>query len=380
MSELRALLVTPLSGPLARFGRATATALRLWAEEAADLPPPWGGVQLDLRDAHPDPADAIQSGLASGPQLVFGPYGSRPSLRALASTEHLVWNHGGASSAIRWPAFPRVVNVLAPASSYFRGTLEAVRSVDPDARRVVILYAATGFGRDVAQGATQAGQELGFDVTAEGFNRGDAARRPGTLPAAEVLLVAASFDDELEIARILLGRAWRAVGFVGAGVDEVLAPLGDAREGLLGPAQWIATAALEPDEGPDVDWFVSRYRSAVGGDPPYPAAQAFAAGLLASRCLRECWQNDRTAWPGEPRVALPAEAPPIDEAAQLAVARRLACRTLYGDFRLDPLTGLQVGHQVITVQWQKGRRQAIWPPNMAEAALAYPRVQLRSGQ
>ncbi len=112
------------------------------------------------------------------------------------------------------------------------------------------------------------------------------------------------------------------------------------------------SAITRPDEGPNVDWFVDRYRSAVGADPPYPAAQAFAAGVLAARCLRG--------------------AKSADDAAQLAVARHLACRTLYGDFRLDPATGLQVGHRVVTVQWQQGRRRAIWPPDLAEAALRYP--------
>ena len=112
------------------------------------------------------------------------------------------------------------------------------------------------------------------------------------------------------------------------------------------------SAITRPDEGPNVDWFVDRYRSAVGADPPYPAAQSFAAGVLAARCLRD--------------------AKSVDDAAQLAVARHLACRTLYGDFRLDPATGLQVGHRVVTVQWQQGRRRAIWPPELAEAALRYP--------
>ncbi len=294
----------------------------------------------------------MREGLTSRPHLVFGPYGSGPARQALATAQRLVWNHGGASESIRWPAFPQVVNVLAPASSYFRGALEAVRCADRGARRVTILHATTGFGLEVARGATEAAGKLGFDVTALGFGSGDVARATATLPEAEVLLVAGSFDDELECARGLLGRSWRAVGLVGAGVDEVLAPLGAAREGLLGPAQWIAPAAVEPDEGPDVDWFVARYRSAVGADPPYPAAQAFVAGVLAARCLRD--------------------AKSVDDAAQLAVARHLACRTLYGDFRLDPATGLQVGHRVVTVQWQQGRRRAIWPPDLAEAALRYP--------
>lgn len=361
MTELLALLVTPLSGPLARFGRAGASALRLWAAEAADLPPPWRGIRLDLHDAHPDAAAAMRRGLASQPHLVFGPYGSGPSLQALAAAERVVWNHGGASASIRWPAFPRVVNVLAPASTYFRGTLEAVRGVDLEARRVAILHATTGFSSDVATGAAAVARELGFEVTAKGFGAGGAVRAATMLPEAEVLLVVGSFDDELESAPSLLERSWRAVGFVGAGVDEVLAPLGDAREGLVGPAQWVATATLEPDEGPDVNWFLARYRTAVGGDPPYPAAQAFAAGVLAARCLRESWEEHR----GAP-----------DEGAQLAVARRLACRTLYGDFRLDPVTGLQVGHRVVTVQWQEGRRRAIWPSDLAEAAFRYPRARV----
>jgi branched-chain amino acid transport system substrate-binding protein len=370
VSELLALLVTPLSGPLARFGEAGAAGLRLWAQWAADLPEPWQRVRLELLDAHPDAAHAMRRGLASGPQLVFGPYGSSPALQALAATKRLVWNHGGASERICWPAFPGAVNVLAPASSYFWGALEAVRSVDPDARHVAILHAETGFGSDVARGAARAAREFGFAVNAKGFRPGNAARAAATLPAGEVLLVAGSFVDELESAKALLRRPWRAVGFVGAGVDEVLASLGDAREDLLGPAQWIATARSEPDEGPDVEWFQTRYRLLVGVDPPYPAAQAFAAGLLAARCLRECREAD-AADRGARVVGAATDRAP-DDVAQLAVARRLTCRTLYGDFRLDPETGLQVGHRVVTVQWQAGRRRVVWPPDLAEAAIRYP--------
>jgi hypothetical protein len=46
-----AALVTPLSGPLARYGRAGAAALALWAAEAQ--------VELELTDAHPSAAAAL---------------------------------------------------------------------------------------------------------------------------------------------------------------------------------------------------------------------------------------------------------------------------------------------------------------------------------
>jgi branched-chain amino acid transport system substrate-binding protein len=353
VSELRALVVTPLSGPLAGFGRTTAAALRLWADQAVELPRPWRAVRLAVEDAHPDPALAMRRGLTSGPHLIFGPYGSGPTLQALRATGHVVWNHGGAVSTIRWPAFPGVVNVLSPASTYFLGILEAVRSVEPKpGGGAVVLHARSGFGADVARGAAEAASRLGFRTTAIGFAQGEAERAASRVPDADVLLVAGSFEDELAAARVLLQRPWRAAGFVAAGVDEVLAPLGATREGLLGPTQWMASAGREPDEGPDSQWFANRYRSAVGEPPSYPAAQAFAAGVLAARCLRE------------------AEA--VDDAGQSAAARRLVCRTLYGRFRLDPATGLQVGHRVLTVQWQDGSRRIVWPRNLAERPLRYP--------
>src|SRR5260370_6219145 len=54
MASLHAALVTPLIGPLAPLGQACATGLALWAKHAASLPPPWTGVELDVRDIGSD--------------------------------------------------------------------------------------------------------------------------------------------------------------------------------------------------------------------------------------------------------------------------------------------------------------------------------------
>ena len=53
MTTLRAVLVTPLSGPLARFGILGATALRLLATYAPALAARWTSVDLEVVDAHP---------------------------------------------------------------------------------------------------------------------------------------------------------------------------------------------------------------------------------------------------------------------------------------------------------------------------------------
>lgn len=352
---LRATLVTPMTGPLARYGRAGHAALRLWAERAADLPRPWQRVQLSLRDAHPDPIRAVRAAVAARPHVLFGPYGSSPAVAAAGATRQTIWNHGGATSQLAWPAFAHVVNVLAPASSYYHGALRCVRAANPSARSVCILYVDSGFARDVAHGAVARAEQLGFDVTAVACKSGRAEAAARALADADVLLIAAGFEDELAAASVALARSWQALALVGAGVDEVLQPLGLRREGLIGPAQWTAATAPEPDEGPDAAWFVARYRAAYQADPAYPAAQAFAAGLLCARCIRETGS--------------------VADAELRDAAARLRCTTLYGAFDLDPETGIQIGHEVLTVQWQDGKRQVVWPPQRAVKALAARRPQ-----
>ena len=139
---------------------------------------------------------------------------------------------------------------------------------------------------------------------------------------------------------------------MGAGVEEVLAELGRGREGLLGPAQWLAEVAPRPDDGPAAAEFVTAYRRRTGSEPPYPAAQAFAAGVIATRCLRE--------------------AGTADDDALMAAACDVEVTTMFARFRLDPRTRRQVGHEVLTVQWQDGVRRVIWPPERAQAPLRYP--------
>lgn len=354
MPVLEALLVTPLTGPLALFGRASAQGLSLWTDSAANLPAPWQAVQLEVRNSGSDPAGAMRVALASRPDVVFGPYGSAPMRAVARVSDRVIWNHGGASASLTRPTFPRVINVISPATAYFTGVLEAVRASDPAASTVAFLHTTTGFGRDIAAGVQAAASDLNFAVHFMPFAPGQATTQLENVPHADILLVAGNFADEQKLAPALLERSWRAAAFVGAGVEEVLADLGERREGLLGPAQWLEAVPLQPDEGPDIRWFVTNYKRRFDTGPAYPAAQAFAAGLLFARCLRENGGN-------------------IDDEAQLAAANQLACTTLYGKFRLDPSTGLQAEHRVLLIQWQQNVRRVVWPPEYAERALHYPR-------
>src|SRR5437660_4844715 len=150
MTTLHAALVTPLTGPLAPFGQASATGLAVWAKYAARLPTPWTKVELDVRDTGSDPGAAMRAAVAREPDVLFGPYGSSTMLAAMRVTDRVGWNHGGATSRLCRPAFPQVINVLSPATTYFTGVLQLVRATDPGAVTVSLLHTSTGFGQDVA--------------------------------------------------------------------------------------------------------------------------------------------------------------------------------------------------------------------------------------
>jgi ABC-type branched-subunit amino acid transport system substrate-binding protein len=336
--RLCAALVTPLSGPLARYGRSGATALRLWAAEA--------GVDLAIADAHPSAAAAVAS-VAEQHRIdvLFGPYGSGPAVAAARAAPSVLWNHGGASARLVRQAFPHVVNVPAPAATYLSAVIGALDAAELAGAQAVLLHSRTGFGREVAAGALGAAGDIGLDVIAIPFDPGDGdgAARSVQGRGADVLLVAGGFDDELAIAARLLRRRWRAAAFVAAGVDEILTTVADRLTGVYGPCQWLPDAAPQPQDGPDSRWFTTAYLQAAGSPPPYPAAAAFAAGVLWQRCTRDAGET-------------------MPEAVQ-AAAERLTTTTLFGAFRLDPVTGLQEGHRVGVVQWRRGRRQTITPPS-----------------
>ena len=345
MKPIRAAMVTPLNGPLALYGRVAGEAVGLWAEEVAEPE----SVALTLYDTHPDPVSAVRQAEASRPDVLFGPYGRGPALAVARATSRLVWNGGGATARLAAPEFENVVNIPAPAASYFEGGLEAIRAADPQVGSVVVIHTGRGFSGEVARGAVSSAKRMGMTCAEVLFQPGRAGESLSRAPGGDVLAMVGSFEDELEVVRAVKRRRWRAVLSVAAGVDEVLEALGDRREGLLGPAQWTPGVAPRPDLGPDAQWFVSAYDRRFGASPPYPAVQALAAAIIWSECVRA--------------------AGTLDDEALLVQARRLDVRTLYGGFRLHPVTGLQVGHRVVTVQWQDGVRRVVWPPHRAEACL-----------
>jgi branched-chain amino acid transport system substrate-binding protein len=359
-----------VSGRYALQGRQVLAGLRTWVEvvnASEGLRVHGAGARAPVRLVYYDDASSPAKAAANAERLLdadavevlIGPYASdltRAVLPVARRRGRVLWNHGGASDDIHVEG-GRAVGILTPVSRYFGGLIELARSFDPDAVRVALLHRrSSGFGHLAALGVGAAASDAIFvtDVITYSPLRSDL---PSVIASLErqrpdVVISAGSFDDEVVLARALLesGLPVKAVGLAAAAMQEFPQALGTHAEGFLGPSQWEPRLAYVADFGPGPDEATQGIR-AQGAPPDYPAAQAYAACLIAQRCLEEAGADDESLW---------------------RAACALDCGTFFGRFRIDPATGLQVGHEVVLVQWRRGRKLVVWPPPVSEARPLYP--------
>ena len=326
-AEIRAAAALALSGRFGPMGRQSAEGLRAWASRS--------GVSLRIEDDRSDPglSARLASSLAPSADLLFGPYGSGPGRAVadeMADRPEVVWNHGAAATS-RTGA--RMVDVLGPAESYWRG-LPAVLSDGGGEVRLALVRAPGGFGRAVHDGALQALDAAGIVPVATGDLEGeDAAVVVARAKAAGAAWVVGGgrIEDDLALAAEVAGAGLRAA-LVVCGVRSVLDAVGRDVIGWLGPVQWDGDESRLPRPLP------------AGSD--YPAAQALAAGIVAERALE-------LAGSSEP-------------AALWDAARALRTTTFLGPFAIDD-EGRQTAHAPAIVRWEAGpegpRRRVVWRPS-----------------
>lgn len=308
-----------LTGRYAGHGLQVLQAAQLWAERS--------GVEI----VHYDDGSRIGRAAENAERLLehdrvrilLGPYSSSLAREVTAVAEahgRVLWNHGGSSDEI---AGPHVVSTPTPASRYFAALPSWLQRAVPDIRTITILSSGRGsFAPHVARGLAGEAAAMGYAV-----EHVDLARQPP--PGAEVLVLAGSFEEEVEVMRSRPEA--RVIAAVAAGVSGFHEALGALADGVVGPSQW------EPD--PHSDWFARTFEERFGRQPDYPAAGAFAMGLVIDECIRRAGS--------------------LHDHRLREVAVDLDVETFYGRFRIDAQTGRQIGHRMLLVQWAHGRTRVI---------------------
>ena len=322
-----------LSGRFSRFGRQAARALEAWA--TLD-----GGAHVLIED---DASDVRQlrtalPQVAAASDLLLGPYSTllmRAAGELAAEAGWTVWNHGGSGDDAETAHPGHVISVLTPARRYAEPFLAYLASGTPAAAQLRIAHGTGRFGRQVAGGAEAYARQLGITRLSTG--------PAGTLlsesePGDWILLTAGTFEDDIQaVARARsLANPPQLICAVAAGVREFGKAI-PSPAGTFGIAQWFPRTGQRPQLGPAEEQFLTAYgtRTAL---PDYPAVQAAAAAAIAAHCAR---------------LAGTTRPQPLWQAAS-----SLDTSTLFGAFKIDPVTGAQTRHQTVLLQWTDTDRLA----------------------
>jgi branched-chain amino acid transport system substrate-binding protein len=303
--------------------------------------------------------------------FLLGPYGSSLTLASAATTEKygkLMFSHSGASDKIWAQGYKHVIGVLTPSSYYYKSTMEMLAALQPPTKSLALITKDTPFNLSMRKGIKRWAKALGFRIVLDEVYQAPSTDLPPILGevkrmAPDAILASSLFKDGALLARqaaeLGLYPKFFALGsapFTSEWWDEV---------GPKGARYTIATSQWEPVDAPDParfrNWFGPRmtgsafngwYRKRWGKPTDFRGTQAFAAGLVVQ-------------WGIE-------QAGSLDTDKVRVVLNKMDIMTVYGRSRIDPNTGMQVGHNMVTVQWQEGRKVVVGPPDFVVKEIVYP--------
>jgi branched-chain amino acid transport system substrate-binding protein len=265
--------------------------------------------------------------------------------------------------------------VYSPASKYLTGAVDMLKNLNPNARRVAIINEKDSFSTDVANFAKDYAEKQGLQVAvAEGYDTGTSDFTPLVNKVAsenpDAILGGGHFADGSTLAKQLAEKQVKSglVALLVAPAVPEFGEIGDAAIGIVAPSQWEPQATYSADGarqlgipyfGATVADFARNFRAKYNADPSYHAAGGYATGLILERAIMDAGTADA-------------------DKVEAALAK-MDMMTFFGrtKFSTGQDYGLQIGHDMVYLQWQKGDggpvRQIIWPQTAASAKALFPR-------
>jgi ABC-type branched-subunit amino acid transport system substrate-binding protein len=363
--------------------------LKLWMNQVNDA----GGVKLSdgtmvkFKDqfyddeSNKDRVQELYTRLATDDNANFliSPYSSGLTDAAAVIAEQygkIMITTGAASDSTYQKGYTLVYQAYTPASNYLTGAADLLAKTDPNVKKIAIVHENDKFSTDVSTALQSYAQAKGFDVVLfEGYDSGTTDFAPFINKiqdaAPDAIMGGGHFQDGSTFAKQISEKnvPVKFLALLVAPPEPSFAELGDAAVGVVGPSQWEPLAVFNEEgaKSAGLDWFgpssadfTAAYKAAYNEDPSYHAAGGYQAGLLLQKAIETAGS--------------------LDTQAVKAALDNIDALTFFGHTKFDTSAenhGLQIGHSMVYIQWQKNdagdlEKQVVWPAEGATKDVFYP--------
>jgi ABC-type branched-subunit amino acid transport system substrate-binding protein len=278
---------------------------------------------------------------------------------------------GAASDSTYKKGYTLVYQTYTPASKYLTGAVDVLMKLGTKSKKIAIIYSNDKFSTDVVKALKTYAEAKGFKVVMfEGYDPSTTDFSPfiNKIPAdVDAVMGGGHFADTTTLARQLYEKKvkTRMIALLVAPPEPKFAELGAACISVIGSSQWEplahftqAAAKKEglPWIGPSGDDFVKAYKAKYNEMPSYHSAGGYVSGLLLQDAIVKAGSTD---------TAKVKQA--LDSMNLMSFYGHVKFATAAADH------GLQVGHEMIYIQWQKDKqgkpvKQVVWPAAGATAS------------
>lgn len=295
--------------------------------------------------------------------FLLGPYGTSSTLQVSTVAEKNKMPHvegNGAAESIFNQGYRYTFGVLSPAQNYLRGVVDLAILQNPAPRTVAILSADDPFSVEVADAVRQYALEKKLDVVL--FQQYPASSTDMRAPLTEVksknpdlFLNSGHLVTSLAVMQQAkeLGFNPRAFAFsVGPSIPDFQTTLKADSNYVLGGTQWTPDLKYQGDDPFKTPAAYNElYIKTYGREPSYQSAESSAAGLAFQKAIEKAGSTDK-------------------EKVRDALAG-LDFMSFYGQIKFDP-RGINIYKPMAVEQWQNGKRQTVYPPEVASAKVMWP--------
>jgi branched-chain amino acid transport system substrate-binding protein len=280
-----------------------------------------------------------------------------------------MFSHSGASDKIWAQGYKYVIGVLTPSSYYYKSTMELLKTLDPPAKTIALITEDNPFNLSIREGIKRWAEGLDFEVVFDEVYPAPPTDLSPILSKVKrlnphAILASSHFKDGALLAKqaaeLKVPTRFFALGSAPSTVEWWNAVGPDAAQHTVATSQWEPIDAPDPTEfenwyGPKMTasefnvWYEKRW----GKPTDFRGTQAFAAGLVLQWAIEKAGNVDTD----QVRSAL----------------NEMDIMTIYGRSKIDPSTGIQIGHGMVVAQWQDGKKVVVGPADLAVGRIVYPK-------